>query len=293
MKKLPKLERYNQMVWAVVGTGVVAVASLAILAGIAMLLYTLLKPDRSAVPVEIIKGEEPDGTRRVAARYDFCQPVSVHNSPYQLIHVVSDRFVVRKVPIVMQREKSAMYSSDGYVHVSCGIYGSHKTAAIINVLVRHADSGAMHLMLKENAVIHALEYPLPPINRTFSDHAPFPPPGVLYWVISFEDSNGDKAIDEHDDQGAYLSDTDGRNLKRITPTPSRVLEKSYDNKRKRLIMRIVRDTNNDKTLNEDDTPSLIEVNVVTRKMEREILDAKTLTEYMRHAEPKRQQPQTP
>ncbi len=291
MMKLPKLERYNQVVWAVVGTGVVVIAAVAVLAGLAVVLYSLLKHDRGAVPVALVEEDTPDGYRAVA-RYDFCQPTAVHGSPYQLIRVISDRFVVRNKPAVLRSQKSS-YSSDERSYGGCGIYGSDRPAAVVNVLVRHADNGAMHLLLKENAVIHALEYPQAPVNRTYQVDASFPPPGVLYWEISFEDSNGDNEIDERDDQGAYLSGPDGSNLARITPAPSRVLEKTYDKKRNLLMLRIVRDTNDDKTLDDRDTPSLIEVNVAQRKLTREVLDAPRLTEFMRHAEPQRPTRQTP
>ena len=288
MKKLPKLERYNQIVWAVVGTGVVVVATLAALLFLAVAVYSLLKPDRGAVPVAVLEGTL-DGTQPTTARYDFCQPEAVHGSPYQLIRVVSDRFVVRNKPAVLRSEKN-YYSSEGLSYGACGIYDSNLPAATVNVLVRHADSGAMHLLLKDNAVIHTLEYPQPPVNRTYKVDAPFPPPGVLYWEISFEDSNGDNVIDERDDQGAWLSGPDGGNLTRITPTPSRVLDKTYDKKRNKLMLRIVRDTNNDKMIDDKDTPSLIEVNVAQRKITREVLDAPKLTDFMRTAEPKRQAP---
>jgi hypothetical protein len=290
MKKLPKLERYNQIVWAVVGTGALLAVTVAVLAVAAMALYSLLKPDRGAVPVELVEGNAPDAPQ--TARYDFCQPVDVYGSPYQLIRVVSDRFVVRNKPATLRSRKYDSYSSEGPYSPVCGIYGSARPAAIINVLVRHADSGAMHLLLKENAVIQTLDYPEPPARKTSPDMS-FPPRGALYWEISFEDSNGDNVIDERDDLGAYLSDPDGSHLARLSPAPSRVLEKTYDGKRQRLLLRIVRDTNNDKTLDDQDTPSLIEVNVAQRKIEREVLDSARLAEFMHQAEPKRQPPSAP
>jgi hypothetical protein len=145
----------------------------------------------------------------------------------------------------------------------------------------------MQLVLKENAVIHALEYPTPPIRDADPAFARFPPPGVLYWEITFEDSNGDNIIDEHDDAGAYLSDIDGRNFARIAPAASRVLEKTYDASRKLLTLRIVRDINGDRKLDDDDAPSLIEVSLPERKMVREVLDRASLHELMRAAEPRR------
>ena len=288
MKKKFVLERYNQILWAGIGTAVVAVVVVSILVGTVGALYAMFK-SRSGVPVAVVEENAQGGTVPEAVHYDFCQPIVVHGSPYQLIRVVTDRLVVRNKPAVLERKPGYdSYSSGARSYDSCGLYGIDRPSAVANVLVRHADSGAMQLLLKENAVIQALEYPQPPSRNTEPEFVPtFPPAGVLYWEIAFEDSNGDNVIDEHDDSGAYLSDIDGRNLVRITPKVSRVLEKTYDEARKLLTLRIVRDSNSDGKLDDKDAPSLIEVSVVKRKMVREVLDRASLRERMRAAEPRR------
>lgn len=295
--KLPKLERYNQIVWAIVGTGVTLIASVALVGGLAALLYGWLKPDRGAVPVEIIEENTNQGKPRQGARYDFCQPLSVYGSPYQLIRVVSDRFVMRNKSVTLKQNRkfaSGYSAGETLFDQSCGIYGSDNPSAVINVLARNADNGAMHLMLKENAMIHALEYPQPPVDDgARRAAASFPPTGMMYWEIAFEDSNGDNFMDEHDDIGAYLSDVEGKHFTRITPPASRVLEKTYDSKRRKLLLRIVRDSNQDKTLDDRDTPSLIEVDLAQRKLTGEILDATKLTEWLRRGEPQRTRSATP
>jgi hypothetical protein len=285
--KLPKLERYNQIVWAVVGTGVVVVAAVSILAVAAAMLYALIKSD-SGVPVAVVDDNGSDDTQREAARYDFCHPVAVAGSPYQLIRVASDRVVVRNTPAKLRKRGYDSYSSEADTYNSCGLYGNNDPTAIVNVLVRHADTGAVHLVLKENAVVQTLEYPQPRTGRDDPDSAnTFPPAGVLYWEIASEDSNGDGVIDEEDDVGTYLSDIDGRNLARITPKPSRVLEKTYDKKRNTLLLRILPDTNGDGNLDDNDTPTLMESSA-QRKIMREVLNNKALAEVMHEAEPKGQ-----
>lgn len=289
MKEKLKLERYNQILWAGIGTALVAVVAVAVLAGTVAVLYALFK-SRDGVPVAVIEEDAEGRAGRAAVHYDFCHPVAVHDSPYQLIRVVTDRLVVRNKPAVSRRrDYASYYSSETPYGDSCALYGIDRPAAVANVLVRHAGSGAMHLLLKENAVIHTLEYPRPPVRHGDPDFAQtFPPPGVLYWEITFEDSNGDNIIDEHDDAGAYLSDIDGRNFVRVTPAASRVLEKTYDKSRRRLALRIVRDANGDRKLDDEDAPSLIEVSLPERKMVREALNRASLRELMRAAEPRRQ-----
>jgi len=291
LKKFPDLERYNQVLWAVIGSGVVASVVFTVIAGLAAILLSLINSGQSGMQVAVIDENAAEGIERKSSLYDFCQPLDVHDTPYQLIRVVSDRFSVLKVAAEMKVSKRAYnsYSDEAPAYGACGIHGSNRSTGMVNVIIRHVDNNSMRLLLKENAVIRVVEYPQPPVKREYGENAvAFPPAGVLYWEIAFEDSNSDNMIDELDDLGAYFSDPDGHNLERITPASSRVLEKSYDRKRNLLTMRILRDTNSDKILDDKDKPSLIEVSVAKRKMIHEVLDSKTLTGLMHQAEPKRQ-----
>jgi hypothetical protein len=283
LKKFPDLERYNQILWAVIGSGIVIGVALSFLAGVAALLISLLDFDRSGMEVTVTD-DTSEGAERGDILYDFCQPLDVYNSPYQLIRVVSNKFAIKKIPSASKLEERGLYtdlmpSTDG-----CGIHGSDLPTGAVNFIIRNVDSNSMYLFLKENAVIYAMEYPRPREEVA----AMFPPPGVLYWEISFKDSNGDSRIDLLDDTGAYLSDLDGLRLERITPPLSRVLEKTYDAKRNILTLRILGDMNNDGVLNGEDRPSLIEVSVSQRIMIREILNSKNLINLMHQAEPERE-----
>lgn len=52
------------------------------------------------------------------------------------------------------------------------------------------------------------------------------------------------------------------------------------------MLRVLRDTNHDKALDDEDKASLIEVSVAKRKMTQEVLDPAMLAKMMREAEPK-------
>ena len=288
MKKLPSVERYNQILWALIGSGVVLAVLASMLIVAAVLLLSMLHTDRGGTPVAVITEDSHGGVERSTALYDFCMPLAIQASPYQLIRVVSDQFAVRKVSSVM----SSKMSYEGYgdsTYESCGIHGSNMQASLINVIIRDVNTGLMNLLLKENAVIQTLEYPQPSRRHPVVDASEnsFPPAGTLYLEMSVEDGNGDGVIDDRDDLGAYLSDLDGKNFDRITPLNSRVLAKTYDKKRGILTMRILPDSNNDRVLDEHDKPVLLEVNVKSHKMMHEVLDAKNLTQLMQQAEPKR------
>lgn len=288
LKRFPGLERYNQIVLAIIGSGVIAAVAVSALIGLATLLYSMLHSDSGGMEVAVIDENTAQGAERKASLYDFCQPLAVYESPNQLIPVVSDQFAVRKIAAESRLSKMAYESySPAPTYGACGIHGSDRRSGTVNVIIRNVDDNTVHLLLKENAVIRSMEYPQLPANEYGRSAEAFPPVGTLYWEIAFEDSNNDSVIDEKDDLGAYLSNPDGSQLERITPAQSRVLEKSYDRKRNLLTLRILQDTNSDKELNDADKPSLIEVNVTKRKMVREVLNSRTLTEMMQQAEPKR------
>jgi len=289
LSKFSRVERFNQIVWAIIGAGIIAMVAVLLIAGLVAVISSLINSGRGGMPVAMVQGDAPDEPGIKTSHYDICMPLAVGGSPYQLIRVVSDQFAVRKTAAKGRFKKMASDSySETPVYGACNIYGSSKQTGVVNVIVRHAADNSMHLLLKENAVIRALEYPHPTGKNEYdASQDKFPPVGTLYWEIAFEDSNNDAVFDDMDDFGAYLSSPDGSRLVRITPEHSRVLEKYYDRERKLLLLRILRDTNNDKVLDEADRPSLIEVNVAERKMTREVLDAQALAGMMRQVEPKR------
>lgn len=289
LQKFPGVERYNQIIWAVIGSGVVIGVLVMVLLGLGALVVSLFHSNRGGIQVAVIEDDARKGAAAAATLYDFCEPVTVHGSPYQLIQVVSDQFAIRKSSAGM----SKMASYDGYseapAYSACRIHGSSKQAGIVNVIIRNADDNSMQLLLKENAIIQRIEYPQSPDRDRFGNSTQaFPPVGTLYWEIASGDSNSDNQIDELDDMGVYLSNPDGSRLERVSPVPSRVLEKSYDAGRKLLLLRILPDTNHDGVLDDKDKPALIEVDVARRKMVREVLSAQALADMMHRAEPKRQ-----
>lgn len=285
--RFPPLERFNQMVWAIIGAGVVGIAGILLIAGLVSAISSLFDSHRRGLPVAMVEGDAADDASKQPAHYDICMPIDVRDSPYQLIRVVSDQFTVRKA---LARPRLDKYAPSSYeaapMSNACSIYGSSKQTGVVNVIVRQAGDNSMKLLLKENAQIMELEYPAQPGRHDDDEDTSFPPVGTLYWEIAFADTNHDGVIDEQDDTGAYLSGADGTHMVRVTPEHSRVLDKTYNRSRKVLLLRILRDTNHDNTLDESDKPSLIEVDVAARKMTREVLDAQMLSGMMRQAEPR-------
>ncbi len=289
MKLKISLERYNQIIWALLGTGAVALAALGLIAALVSLI-----PSHHGVKVEVEEetadAQDKPGTQTKQAKVkaEAELPVQVGDTPYQLIPVSVDRIVIHGKSVTAgtgspSRTKSSvahMVSSPDAESDYIGNNGYLRVAG--NVLIRDTRSGAMHLFLSQNALIHDLDYPE---RRTKHDadeeRNAFPPAGTLYAEIAFNDTNGDGELDSQDDAGAYLADADGSKLVRITPPNSRVEEKSYDGERKVLTLKILADTNHDKTLDDKDTASIIEVSVPERRIISTVLENAKLSSNMR------------
>lgn len=281
MKRLPTLERYNQIIWAVIGSGVVLITIAAGLIILAALTFKLINSHQRGVSVTLIDQQAPaDGQPSV--QYNFCAPEKAYHSKYQYIRVVSNTFVVHKE---LKKEKS-IYSYGETLYDTCQGYGNSNRSSLVNVLIRNPESNESHLLLAKNGVIDSIEYPHAP-NESGSeeDSSHFPPAGSIYLEAVFSDANGDGVIDRHDDSGAYLVDIDGRNLQRITPEKSRVVAKSYDLNRDVLTLQLLQDANGDQRLDEQDLNTLVEVEVSKRKLLGEVLTTTLLNTLMKSAEP--------
>lgn len=283
MKFRMSLERYNQIVWAILGT----VAAAAIAVGLVSFVLSLFHFDRSGVPVEVVDEQgAPRAGHEVKA--DVCLPIDIDGTPYQLIRVAVDRIVIKGKSLATERSKGIASSDSGEAAGSgCGDAGTGYLSMNGSVLIRDKRDGTLHLLIAQNAMIQRMEYPVPR-GRTREEGeevSAFPPPGTLYWEIGLADTNGDGVLSGADDVGAYLSDAGGGNLVRISPPGSRVVDKTYDERRKILAMKVVTDSNGDKSLDDNDAASIIEIDVPRRRVIGTLIGSANWQERLRGAKP--------
>jgi hypothetical protein len=262
------LERYNQMVWAAIGSA--ALLLVGISAIVALVAWILSGP--SGVPVEVVEDDSGRAPTPTDIRVEICPPVHVEGSPYQLIGVAVDRIVIKNRTLLAKRARgiASSYSDEANLG-GCGYQGEGSFAATGNVLIRDTRTGTIRPMLAQNALVHRMEYPVRSVRDA---ERTFPPQGVLYWEIATADTSDDGMLDEQDDIGAWLSDIDGTKLTRVTPPNSRVESKTYDDVRHRLYLKIVQDTDGNRKLDDQDSSALIEVDVSHRRIVGTILDAR-------------------
>lgn len=238
MKRFPTLERYNQIIWAAIGSGVMLVTIATVLILSAALIYELASSHKRGVSVTLIE-HQGNGEELPSLQYNFCQPETAYKSEYQYIRVVSNTFTVHKES---KAKKISAYSSGETSYNNCQGYSNSDRSSLVNVLIRNPESNESQLLLSRNGVVDTIEYPQAPDETGGEeDSSHFPPTGLIYLETVFSDANGDGIIDRHDDSGAYLADIDGRNLQRITPEYSRVIAKSYDIKRDVLTLHLLKD----------------------------------------------------
>lgn len=283
MKFKMKLERYNQIIWAMLGTGALVAVAIGIIAAV----VSLFQFGRPGVPVEVV--EDPSAPRAGhEIKADVCLPIDIDDTPYQLIRVAVDRIVIKGKALTAERVKKlgSSYSDEGGA-AGCGDGGTGYMSVTGSVLIRDKRSDALRLLISQNAMIQHMEYPVRrgKVREDGEADSAFPPPGTLYWEIGLADTNGDGVLSSRDDIGAYLSDVDGGNLVRISPPGSRVLEKTYDEARKQLTLKIVKDTDGDKSLDESDAASIIEVSVPQRRILGTLIENATWQERVRDLKP--------
>lgn len=288
MKLKISLERYNQIIWALLGTGAVALAAFGLIAALVSLF-----PSRHGVKVEVeneVTDAQDKQTKHAKVKAEADLPVQVGDTPYQIIPVSVDRIVIHGKSVAAngsgsdsaRARKSASYGMFSSPEGSGSYIGSSGYLRVAgNLLIRDKRTGAMHLFLSQNALIHNLDYPVRHSKRDADEErCAFPPAGTLYAEIAFDDTNGDGELDNQDDTGAYLADADGSKLTRITPPHSRVEDKRYDGERKVLTLKVRADTNGNKSLDDKDTASIIEVSVPERRIIGTLLEDAKLTSSM-------------
>ncbi|MDH4276225.1 MAG: hypothetical protein OEW08_14425 [Gammaproteobacteria bacterium] len=266
------LERYNQILLAVFGTG--AAVFLAVVAIVAVVSYIASQfGGQGGVPIDIVDNDAAKSQKEATMRIDMCPPVILEGTPYQLIAVSVDRIVIERR--VMKLAQSA-YESYADKQPNYGCYQSDGHLSVNgNVLVRDTRNAEMRPLLSQNAVVQHMEYPTP---RQKDAREAFPPRDILYWEITTNDTNGDGVLDKHDDTGAWLSNIDGTRLTRITPPNSRVEAKTYDPGRQKIYLKVLQDTDNNKTLDEKDGSALIVVDIAQKRIVKTIMETKTWLE---------------
>lgn len=237
MKK-SKLEVYNRVVMAIVGTGIMLTFVLGFLASIFSFLP--FKQNNSLV-VEENKGQEEQ--EKLLVYYD---PIVSEFSDYFMVPVGFQNVSKSKLS---KRDSYSSYRS-GSSYGESGYYSFY--GHFNNLVFKNKETGNTHLLLDKKALITSLYYPYQHCGLEDDDLANF-----LMFTIVEEDSNDDNLINDKDADSIYLSDKHGKQLVKVNSANTKLIDWTLSNKDKKLFLRLRLDSNGNKKFEESDKMEII------------------------------------
>jgi hypothetical protein len=264
------LERYNQILWAVVGTLVV----LGALVLAVILFITRTREDRSPTIV-IGKPNQP----KVNQNLVFCEPIVVPGTNRQLLPVAAvDVDDPHSEKIVVQYE-ARLSRGSGYYDPSRCTLGSYSTGTrIFNVVMRNSATGRQWLLLERPAQIAAVNVPAKDCQ---SSQAVFPC-GLIQWQIRDRDTNKDGVIDTKDALVVYHSNLQAEELKPVTPPNTSLLSFVWDRDRNALLYQVRLDANGNGEFEKGEPTEILEFVVGKSTAAQAIVDEKIRKELLSH-----------
>ena len=225
-RKPQRLERYNQVLWAIVGT----VAAIGIGLGVV---------GTACATVGYIAS--PHGLHAIGALRGPAeqQPSAlVYESP--LISPYSDYFMI-PVGVEPVSGRAANLISSSYdsgnprTFKAFSIYYGLSWPTCSNVVFVHRATGKASVLLDRRAVITQLYYPYEEALK--SDRSAKMPKVLLLGLVD-ADTNGDGRMNEDDAVTGYLADLAGQHLTPITPPGTQLLDWEFDERSASVIARV-------------------------------------------------------
>ncbi|MEB3177599.1 MAG: hypothetical protein VKL59_00935 [Nostocaceae cyanobacterium] len=174
----------------------------------------------------------------------------------------------KAIPNITYGELLAHPKSEYLMFPVIGVYSENKQLAsnwfsshssetknkIHNIVFYDKKEGTSYLLLRNKAWI--LSYDLIERNAPGRGSKRF----WLYRIIN-KDTNGDQQLTTEDAIIGYISDLSGRNLKQITPNNSQMKNWKVIESMGSIFIQIIKNTNNDKKITEEDTSNYIRINL--------------------------------
>lgn len=250
-----RVERYNQLLFAVLGTA-------AIVGGIALAVGVTLLTLREAQPARILVNQQsPDRPRQELL---FCEPTIVPESGLQLLPVAVRAVDESNDVRVTSPPGLASYSPSDR---NCGLSRYSWGGQIFNVVVRTLQADQQRLLLDRPAQVEALHLP----HENCAEGEGSVPCDVLQWHIRDTDTNGDGAISEEDALVAYHSTAAVDELRPVTPREASLVTFVWDSERNSILFQVRFDRSGDQRFDERDPTEVLELALAPGSTAREII----------------------
>ena len=201
---MEKIAKYNQWVWAIAGTGVLAAAVLGLVAA----LWASIDGRRRDGAIAADPGKRGQDSSEETLVY--CLPT--------LIKGTSTALVGLAVAQPASDRAGSKWSGYGPSWASCQLGERYGSGAVHNAVVWDLETGKQRLLLETRGRIGRFAQP----HEKCAEGEGIVPCGYLYWELATEDTDGDGRIGPKDAAPAYLSDLDAEGLRRITPKDTSV-----------------------------------------------------------------------
>jgi hypothetical protein len=167
--------------------------------------------------------------------------------------IIKDQSDYVMIPVYIQKEGGLLDRA------------SYKRGTITNNFIfYHKPNGAINILLKKEALIDSFQL-------LETKNAGKPDTRVWFYGIIDQDTNEDKKINQDDAIIGYISDLAGQNLQQITPNNTRMLNWVVLPGQNALLIRILKDSNNDKKFTSEDTENFVRVNLDKPEIGQEII----------------------
>lgn len=247
-----KIEKYNQIIWGVIGTAMV-ISIFLIIAGSTLSLFI---GSQSQKGVRVRQSRKPEAASRTEEKAVYREPIITDYSEYVMIPVEVREISKGRIKDIGKYESlSRSYYDNSYSKVSYIYYGFYGVR-FHNVIFYNKNSGRSHLLLNKKAVISSFYFPYEKENEKDKPCKKF-----LLFGISDKDTNGDGIINEKDAIIGYVSDLVGQQLQQITPENTQLIDWRFDKNIDAIFVRVKKDSDNDKVFSDRDNISVLRINI--------------------------------
>jgi hypothetical protein len=201
-----EMNKFLKILWSING---VLIFVLLLAGGIALLVTILGNTNLEPSQPEIIVGEKFEEAKAeglILQGLSYEQPLPILYTDHFLLPVS-----VRTYKNPKHEEKKLRWLSRGSSYEATAEYDN-----MINVVFLNSQLEAQSILLDKKGFILSFRYPSAERSYAYTPESNDTLQRCITYLITFEDSNKDGAIDGGDDPDLYLSDLDGGNLTRIT-----------------------------------------------------------------------------
>lgn len=265
-----KLQRYNEVLLAVLGTGALLFAIIEV--------ATSFWPRQPAGQEGVQVGPLPGANRPQKQALEFCEPHAVAGTAFEYFPVaVVDQADAARDPHLSGSTYGLavrVVGDDYYPQPGCQGGSSRR---VTNIVIQDRSRNLERLLLEKPGLVDSI---LLPSARCGEGEGPVPC-GVALWMLRSEDSNGDGRLSAQDVRSTWASDLDGGNLRRLTPEGQSTEDVHWLPQGDRMVIRVRPDSNGNGIYTDEDGVRLLATRATMPAMATELMGAATMEALLR------------